>query len=146
MKKLTLLLLLTLCAGAQAQQIIRSLESPVPGQGRVTIHLDEQLEPLLRDRQRVVSEQPIQKTAGYRIQVYAGNNSRNARNEAGGVASKVKEQFPDLKVYTSFTSPRWLCRVGDFRTIEEADAMMRKLKTTGLFKEVAIVKEQINIP
>jgi hypothetical protein len=39
-----------------------------------------------------------------------------------------------------------LCRVGDFRTIEEADATMRQLRSTGVFKEVSIVKEQVNIP
>jgi outer membrane protein assembly factor BamA len=39
-----------------------------------------------------------------------------------------------------------LCRVGDFRSIEEADAAMRRLKATGVFKEVSIVREQINIP
>ncbi|WP_410520200.1 SPOR domain-containing protein, partial [Bacteroides sp. RTP31139st1_H2_RTP31139_211217] len=43
-------------------------------------------------------------------------------------------------------TPRWLCRAGDFRSIEEADAMMRQLRATGVFKEVSIVKEQINIP
>jgi hypothetical protein len=36
--------------------------------------------------------------------------------------------------------------VGDFRSIEEADAAMRRLKATGVFKEVSIVREQINIP
>ena len=86
------------------------------------------------------------KSPGYRVQVYAGNNSRTARNEATNMASKVKEYFPDLKTYAFFTSPRWLCRVGDFRSIEEADAMMRKLRATGVFKEVSIVKDQINIP
>ena len=30
--------------------------------------------------------------------------------------------------------------------IKEADAMMRKLKATGVFKEVSIFKDQINIP
>jgi outer membrane protein assembly factor BamA len=39
-----------------------------------------------------------------------------------------------------------LCRVGDYRSIEEADASMRRLKATGKFKEVSIVREQINIP
>jgi hypothetical protein len=39
-----------------------------------------------------------------------------------------------------------LCRAGDFRSIEEADAMMRQLRATGAFKEVSIVKDQINIP
>ena len=76
----------------------------------------------------------------------SGNNSRVARNEANNVAAKVKEEFPDMPVYAYFQPPRWLCRVGDFRSIEEADAAMRRLKATGVFKEVSIVREQINIP
>ncbi len=80
------------------------------------------------------------KSSGYRVQAYAGNNTRQAKNEAYPVASRVKEYFPELTVYTSFNPPRWLCRVGDFRSIEEADAMMRQLKSTGVFKEVSIVK------
>ena len=75
------------------------------------------------------------------------------RKESAAISSsasirypRIKEYFPELTVYTSFNSPRWLCRVGDFRSIEEADAMMRKMKATGVFKEVSIVKDQINIP
>ena len=83
---------------------------------------------------------------GQGIQAYAGNNTRQAKNDAYHVASRVKEYFPELTVYTSFNPPRWLCRVGDFRSIEEADAMMRRLKATGVFKEVSIVRDQINIP
>lgn len=150
MKKIGLLLLLVvfaMCVQAQ-NSIIKSLERNVPGQGKVTIHQDSRIESLLGMARGASStgDQRIIKASGYRVQVYAGNNSRNARNEANGVASRVRESFPELKVYTSFTSPRWLCRVGDFRSIEEADAAMRKLKGTGVFREVSIVKEQINIP
>ena len=86
------------------------------------------------------------KSRGYRVQVYAGNNSRQARDEANAVAEKVKEKFPDMPVYTFFQPPRWLCRVGDYKSIEEAHVAMRQLKAEGSFKEVAIVREQINIP
>lgn len=146
MRKLGLLLLLFAFAGAmQSQNIVKSLESRVPGQGKVTIHQDPGIEALLGTESASAGEQTVLKSAGYRVQVYAGNNSRSARNEATSMASKVKEYFPDLKTYAFFTSPRWLCRVGDFRSIEEADAMMRKLRATGVFKEVSIVKDQINI-
>nr|WP_321335195.1 SPOR domain-containing protein [uncultured Bacteroides sp.] len=135
---------------ANAQNIVKSLERDVPGQGKVTVNQDPRIDTLL-GQEHVASveggtdDQPVIKVAGYRVQVYAGNNSRDARNEAQNMALKVKEYFPDIKVYTSFASPRWLCRVGDFRSIEEADAAMRKLKSTGVFKEVSIVREQINI-
>ena len=86
------------------------------------------------------------KSRGFRVQVYAGNNSRQARNDANAVAEKVKKEFPDMPVYTYFQPPRWLCRVGDFKSIEEAHVAMRQLKASGTFKEVSIVREQINIP
>lgn len=140
-----LLLLFFFAIGVQAQNIVKSLERDVPGQGRVTIHQELGVEALLGTTNAATSGQKVMKTFGYRIQVYAGNNSRIARNEAYGVASRVKEYFPELKVYTSFTPPRWLCRVGDFRSIEEADAAMRQLKKTGVFREASIVKEQVNI-
>ena len=130
MKKLALLILLFVLAGAsaQAQNIVKSLERNVPGQGKVT------------------GEQKVMKGSGFRIQAYAGNNTRQAKNDAYRVSSQVKVYFPELAVYTSFNPPRWLCRVGDFRSIEEADAMMRKMKATGVFKEVSIVKDEVNIP
>ena len=45
-------------------------------------------------------------------------STTTGKNDADRVASRVKEYFPELSVYTSFISPRWLCRVGDFRSIE----------------------------
>lgn len=128
--------------------IVKSLERNVPGQGKVTIHQDARIAALIGvEAVPTVStdEQRMIKSSGYRIQVYAGNNTRQAKNEAYAVAARIKEYFPDLTVYTSFNPPRWLCRAGDYRSIEEADAMMRRLRATGVFKEVSIVREQINI-
>lgn len=148
MRKLALLILLFVFAGAgaQAQNIVKSLERTVPGQGKVTIYQDSRIEALLGVERPSTGEQRVIKTSGFRIQAYAGNNTRQAKNDAYGVGTRIKGAFPELSVYTSFNPPRWLCRVGDFRSIEEADAMMRKLKATGMFKEVSIVKDLINIP
>lgn len=143
------LTLLSVVSYSSAQEnIIRSLERVVPGQGKVTIHQDPLITALIGQEPASLGtgEQRVIKAAGYRIQIYAGNNTRQAKNEAHEVASRVKEQFPELTVYTTFLPPRWLCRAGDFRSIEEADAMMRQLRATGVFKEVSIVKEQIVIP
>lgn len=151
MKRLGLLLVvcLSFVSFATAQNnIVKSLERSVPGQGKVTIHQDARITALI-GMEYVPSgtgEQKVLKSSGYRIQAYAGNNTRQAKNEAYNIAERIKEQFPELPVYTTFIPPRWLCRVGDFRSIEEADAMMRQMRATGEFKEVSIVKEQINIP
>ena len=85
------------------------------------------------------------KANGYRIQVYAGGNSRESRKEAQRMAGKVKSYFSDLSVYTHFQSPRWICRVGDFRTIEEANQVLHELRETNQFDEALIVKSVIQI-
>ena len=135
-------------ANAQTN-IIESLQTERVGQGMVTIHQDTKISALLGAiyvKSADEEEPKVLKARGYRVQVYAGNNSRIARKEANEVAEQIKMEFPELPVYAFFQPPRWLCRVGDYRSIEEADASMRRLKATGKFKEVSIVREQINIP
>lgn len=161
MRNLFTLICILCCLATQAQNsIIKELERPNAA-GRITIHQDSRIEALV-GRSIYVNhstnapessaailpshnETHTIKSNGYRIQVYAGNNTGRAKTEAHAVASRVQEHFPDLTVYTTFISPRWLCRVGDYKSIEEADAMMRKLRATGIFKEVSIIKDQINI-
>ena len=131
------------------RSIVSELTNPVSGQGTVTVHQDDKISALLGEvyvKSDNDEEPKVLKARGYRVQVYAGNNSRIARQEANEVAEKIKKEFSELSVYTFFLPPRWLCRVGDYRSIEEADAVMRRLKATGNFKEVSIVREQINIP
>lgn len=80
---------------------------------------------------------------GYRIQVFAGGNTRQGKQEALRMQNLVRSQFPDLAVYTQFISPRWICRVGDFRTYEEASKMLHEMRQTGRFREASIVKSTI---
>ena len=129
--------------------IVDELQKQRAGPGTVTVHQDARISALLGSvyvKAENETEPKVLKARGYRVQVYAGNNSRIARQEANDVAEQVKAEFPELPIYAFFQPPRWLCRVGDYRSIEEADAAMRRLKATGKFKEVSIVREQINIP
>lgn len=130
------------------RNIVDELQKEEVGQGKVTIHQDPAISALLGviHRNSDTGGTNVLKARGYRIQVYAGNGSRVARNEAREIEQRIKMEFPEIPVYTFFQSPRWLCRVGDYRSVEEADAAMRQLKATGKFKEVSIVREQINIP
>lgn len=145
-----LLLCLTLgvCGVAAQQRIVNELQQNRAGQGKVTVSQDARITALLGTiyEKNETGEARNLKVRGYRLQVYAGNNSRTARSEATSMGERVKSAYPELAVYTYFQQPRWLCRVGDYRSIEEADAMMRKLKATGKFKEISIVREQIIIP
>jgi hypothetical protein len=142
-----IILLLAAPAVLPAQEqtsIIHSLQQEVEGEGKVTIRQAPHIEAMIGARY-TGEEEMIIKTPGYRIQIYAGNNSREARDEAANMAAKVKGHFPDVGVYTSFNPPHWICRVGDFPTIEEAGVMTFQLKNLLIFKELFIVKEQINI-
>ena len=146
------LLLIGLCFGISAfaqVSIVEELQKERVGQGKVTVHQDAAISALLGSvyvKDENETEPKVLKSRGYRVQVYAGNNSRVARQEANDMAELIKTEFPELPVYAFFQPPRWLCRVGDYRSIEEADASMRRLRATGKFKEVSIVREQINIP
>ena len=150
MRYLLLLICFFFGISASAQtNIVGELQKERAGQGTVTIHQDAAISALLGNvyvKSADEDKPQVLKARGYRVQVYAGNNSRKAREEANGMAEKIKIEFPELSVYAFFQPPRWLCRVGDYRSIEEADAAMRRLKSTGKFKEVSIVREQINIP
>lgn len=148
--RLIFLLLFVFCSfcGWAQDDILSNLTRKKAGEGTVTIHQDSRLNALLQRTPYANSDEEQSNTvkiAGFRVQVYAGNNSRQARSEAYSIAEKVRAAFPELAVYTHFINPRWICQVGDFRSIEEADMVMRKLKTTGEFKEVSIVRAQINI-
>ena len=85
------------------------------------------------------------KVNGYRIQVYAGGNNRQSKAEAHRMAALVRATFDDAAVYTHFISPRWICRVGDFRTYEEAHDYLRRMQQTQKFREASIVKSKVII-
>lgn len=141
------LLLMPMSVSAQ-QNIFERLEESHPGKGVVVIHQDSRLKALVGQTKAYSESQEghkPQKVTGFRVQVYAGNNSQNARTEAHRIGEEVKKLFPELEVYTQFVSPRWICRIGDYRSIEEADVVMRQLKATGGFKELSIVRSLINL-
>lgn len=146
MRNLIIGLLLFVAGNMCAQNIMTELQSDVPGQGHVRINQSPEIGELVGYRTSTSSSDGKSiKTAGFRIQLYAGNNSRVSRDEAYKYAEIAKKAYPEFGVYTIFQSPRWLCQFGDFRTIEEADAMMRELKANESFSNIVIVKSPIVI-
>ncbi len=170
MKKIFLSLILVVCATAVSAQekFTDKLTKKVPGQGTVTVIQDAEIKKMVdgsdsfrsvvntvghpseSDSQSVSTTRKSStrkmKANGYRIQVYAGGNSRASRQEAQSMASRVRSEFPEWSVYTHFQSPRWICRVGDFQTYEEAASALRELRATNRFNEALIVKSVILIP
>ena len=82
------------------------------------------------------------KISGYRVQAYAGGNQRNDRVNAEKTGRTIKEAYPDEPVYVHFYSPRWICRVGNYRTYEEAHQMLINIRKLG-FTSASIVKGKI---
>ena len=84
------------------------------------------------------------KVTGYRVQAYAGGNSRNDRLKAEQIGNALKMNFPDQPVYVHFYSPRWICRMGNYRGIGEAQKMLAKVKALG-YRQACLVKGQITV-
>jgi len=84
------------------------------------------------------------KVTGYRVQVFAGGNTRNDRLKAERIGSEIKGLFPGVPVYVHFYSPRWICRMGNYRTYEEAHEVLERVKNNG-FQSAIIVKGKITV-
>ena len=84
------------------------------------------------------------KVNGYRVQAFAGGNSPADRQKAQNIGDAIKTRFPEQPVYVHFYSPRWICRVGNYRTYEEAHAMLLELKKMG-YQQATIVKGKISV-
>ncbi|MBR4728642.1 MAG: SPOR domain-containing protein [Prevotella sp.] len=85
------------------------------------------------------------KINGYRVQVYAGGNSRDARIKAERIGKEINALFPGEPVYVHFYSPRWICRMGNYRSYEEANERLRAVKKLG-YSSAIIVKGKITVP
>lgn len=84
------------------------------------------------------------KVTGYRVQAYSGGNSRADRQRAQNIGDAIKSRFPDLPIYVHFYSPRWICRVGNFRTYDEANEVLKVIKDMG-YSQACIVKGKITV-
>lgn len=84
------------------------------------------------------------KITGYRVQAYAGGNTRADKVRAQQIGEAIKIRYPDQPVYVHFYSPRWICRVGNYRTYGEAEYMLKAIKAMG-YKSATIVKGKITV-
>ena len=82
------------------------------------------------------------KTTGYRVQAFAGGNTRRDRQKAERTGNDMRQLFPGEDVYVRFYSPRWVCRVGNYRSYEEAHEKMVEIRKMG-YESATIVKGKI---
>ena len=81
---------------------------------------------------------------GYRVQAFAGGNTRADKQKAQQTGNAIKMRFPDQPIYVHFYSPRWICRVGNYKSIGEARRMLNAVKAMG-YKSAIIVKGKITV-
>ena len=84
------------------------------------------------------------KVNGYRVQVFSGGNSRQDKIKAQKAGNNVKMAFPELPVYVHFYSPKWVCRVGNFKSYEEAHRVLQKVMKMG-YRSATILRGKITV-
>ena len=72
------------------------------------------------------------KVTGYRVQ------------KAESIRTAIKMKFPDQHIYVHFYSPRWICRVGNYRSYEQAAWMLNEIQKMG-YSAATIVKGKITV-
>ena len=85
-----------------------------------------------------------QKVNGFRVQIFAGGNGRVDRQKAERIGDDIKTLFPNEPVYVHFYAPRWICRMGNYRTYEEAHDILTRVKSLG-YPSAVIVKGKITV-
>ena len=157
-----LFLLLLVSAGANAQsspqkkEILRELNSDVPGKGHVTVYEDESIAHVLGRSTappRTVytnadGSTHFYRARGYKIQAFSGNNQRTSKNEAQRKQQIINNAYPDHETIVLFESPFWRLRVGNFLSRGEAEEVLREMvKSFPSFgKEMYIVVDEVKIP
>lgn len=99
-------------------------------------------EPVVDTRKKVMRNS--YKTKGYRVQIYSGGNSRMDRMKAETAGATMKSNFPNEPIYVHFYSPSWKCRMGNYKSLDEARRILKQVKALG-YPQACIVKGQISV-
>lgn len=139
------------------------IQEEVQGQGTVSVLQDQRLTDIVNgDSSQDEKTTPVEsankradddipgvrtgkkvKVRGYRIQVYWGGSQRTDHSKAVRAGNIITSVFPELQAYTSFESPHWRCRVGDFTTRQDAAEYLHKLREANLGSDAMIVRSEI---
>lgn len=119
--------------------ILTKLEHQDNGQGRIQIIEDKRIDELLG---KMIEKNAKKGTIrGYRIRIFI-QNSQVAQEKAVAARSKFLNSFPDVAAYYNVKAPIWRVYIGDFRTMNDAFRMLKKVEP--LFPNAVIVREDID--
>lgn len=108
--------------------------------GNIEIIKDPRIDGLIRKQGMVIPPATSPQLPGYRVQLFF-DSDRKLVDEA---RSKFISSFPKVDTYVIYNAPNYVLKVGDFRTLLEAE----RVKSTLIkdFPTSFIVKEMINLP
>lgn len=118
-------------------------ETRRPDYSSTTSTNEEETETATVDMRKKVMRNSF-KVNGYRVQAFAGGNSRADKQKAEQAGRDIKMRFPELPVYVHFYSPQWKCRVGNFRSQQEANRVLKEVRAMG-YKQACVVKGKITV-
>jgi len=113
----------------------------------VKVYQDKRIELALVGRKSQSGSHATITASGYRVQVFSSNTQRTAKNEAFRIEKELKDVFPEHAVYVNYISPFWKVRIGDFKSLEEAQEFRSELIKIfpNLRSETYTVKDQVNL-
>lgn len=108
--------------------------------GEITIVADSRMDLLVKKQGTAVPPAVNPQIYGYRVQIYFESDKKLV-NE---MQIKFLEMMPKVDSYIEFNAPNYVLKVGDFRTILEAEKV--RDKALAIFPTSFILKEYINLP
>lgn len=126
--------------------IINHIERQTPGEGVVQVRQSEAISNLIGRRQVGENRETVT-IDGYRVQLFSGNQQNKSKEEAFAKERRVHTLFPELATFVTFRSPSWRLRVGNFRSYEDADQVMRRIKRAlpDMGREMYVVRDEIKL-
>ena len=145
---ITAALLLTFAASAQSKVDSTLLGVDIisligqKGSGTASVNQSYEIRNALA---RHISSNSKAKMQGYRVRIFF-DSDRTARTRSEAIAAGFRERYPEVPVYRNHVSPYFKVTVGDFRTRDDAQRFASKLTSSGAYRYVFVVKEEINYP
>ena len=109
-------------------------------EGDVKIIKDPRIDALVKKQGTPIPPATTPQLTGYRVQLFF-DSDKQLVDEA---RSKFISQFPKVDTYIVFTAPNFVLKVGDFRTLLEAERVRETLLRE--FPTSFVIKELINLP
>jgi hypothetical protein len=114
--------------------------SALAQEGDVKIIKDSRVDALVKKQGTPTPPAMTPQLMGYRVQLFFDSDKQLVDD----ARSKFISQFPKVDTYIVFTSPNFVLKVGDFRTLLEAERIRETLLRE--FPTSFVIKELINLP